>query len=317
LPDTSPELWEEEGKQWPLMAKPAALCCNETEMKMRKIYEFAGELLGTFILVFFGCGSVAVTVLFEAHQGLFQVAGVWGIGVMLAIYATRHLSCAHLNPAVSLAMVLGRRMTVRKLPVYLMGQFIGAFLAALVLYALFSHSISAYETLHGITRGTPDSIKTAMIFAEFYPNPGGNGVAAVSYWNALGGETAGTFLLVVMIFSLTEGCNVGRPDDALAPLFIGLTVTAIISVLAPLTQAGLNPARDFGPRLFAWLAGWGAAALPDQRFGFVVIYVLGPFAGGAAAGLLFIRLLEPMMKAKAGYPNCKKCNGENNDTKCT
>jgi glycerol uptake facilitator protein len=66
--------------------------------------EFIGELLGTFIMVLFGCGSVAVSVLFNTHQGLFQIAIVWGLGVSLAIYATRHLSCAHLNPAVTLAM---------------------------------------------------------------------------------------------------------------------------------------------------------------------------------------------------------------------
>ena len=65
------------------------------------------------------------------------------------------------------------------------------------------------------------------------------------------GELLGTFLLVLLIFALTEGCNVGRPDHAHAPVFNGLTVTALICLLAPLTQAGLNPARDFGPRLVA------------------------------------------------------------------
>lgn len=67
--------------------------------------EFLGELIGTFLLVLLGCGSVAVSVLFNAHQGLFQIAIVWGIGVTLAIYVTRSLSCAHLNPAVTLAML--------------------------------------------------------------------------------------------------------------------------------------------------------------------------------------------------------------------
>ena len=81
--------------------------------------------------------SVAAAVLFSAHSGLFQVAAIWGIGVTLAIYATRHLSCAHLNPAVSLAMVIGRRMTPSKLPAYLGGQFVGAFIAACLLYSLF------------------------------------------------------------------------------------------------------------------------------------------------------------------------------------
>ena len=71
---------------------------------------FAGEMLGTFILVFFGISAVAVSVLFSAHSGLFQVAMVWGIGVFIAIYCTRHLSWAHLNPAVSLAMVPESRL---------------------------------------------------------------------------------------------------------------------------------------------------------------------------------------------------------------
>jgi len=98
---------------------------------MRYSKEFIGETLGTFLLVLFGCGSVAVSVLFNGYQGIMQVALVWGIGVTLAIYLTRHLSCAHLNPAVSLAMVIGRRMSVRKLPVYLIAQFSGAILAGL------------------------------------------------------------------------------------------------------------------------------------------------------------------------------------------
>ena len=71
--------------------------------------EIIGESLGTYVLVLFGCGSVAVSVLFAAHQGLMQVAVAWGVGVTLAIYLTRHLSCAHLNPAVSLAMALSGR----------------------------------------------------------------------------------------------------------------------------------------------------------------------------------------------------------------
>jgi glycerol uptake facilitator protein len=69
------------------------------------VREFFGETIGTFLLVFFGCGSVAVTVLFSSHVGMFQIAAVWVLGVTLAIYATRHLFCAHLNPGVSIAMV--------------------------------------------------------------------------------------------------------------------------------------------------------------------------------------------------------------------
>ena len=267
--------------------------------------EFAGELIGTFILVLFGCGSVAVTILFGAHQGLFQIAMVWGLGVTLAIYATRHLSCAHLNPAVSIAMVLGRRMVPQRLPIYVAAQMLGAFLAAAVLYGLFSGSIATYETGQGIVRGTPESVKTAMIFGEFYPNPGAAPVATVSMLNAFSAEAVGTFLLVFMIFALTEGCNVGRPNQELAPLFIGLTVASIICLLAPLTQAGLNPARDLAPRLFAWMAGWGSAAFPDRHFGFLVVYVLGPITGAATASLFFVRLLEPIMASDNETCTCE------------
>ncbi len=76
--------------------------------------EFLGEFIGTFMLVLFGCGSVAVTTLFDAHQGLFQIAIIWGLAVTLGIYATRNLCCAHFNPAVSIAMVASRRMKAKK-----------------------------------------------------------------------------------------------------------------------------------------------------------------------------------------------------------
>jgi glycerol uptake facilitator protein len=260
--------------------------------------EFFGETIGTFLLVFFGCGSVAVTVLFSAHVGLFQVAAVWGIGVTLAIYATRYLSCAHLNPAVSIAMVISGRMSVRKLPIYLVAQFLGAFVAAVVLYALFSSSIVQYEAIHNVVRGMPGSNKTAMIFGEFYPNPGADISASVSTMNAFFAEAVGTFALVSLIFSLTDGCNIGRPDDSLTPLFIGLTVAVIISIIAPLTQAGLNPARDLSPRLFAYLAGWGNAALPDTHYGFLTVYVFGPITGGILSSLIVTKVITPLINSK-------------------
>ena len=264
--------------------------------------EFIGEALGTFMMVLFGCGSVAVSVLFNAHQGLMQVALAWGIGVTLAIYLTRHLSCAHLNPAVSLSMAVSGRMPFRKMPVYIGAQFSGAILAALTLYLLFASSIGAYENAHGIVRGSTESVKTAMMFGEYYPNPGAS--AIVSLPLAISAEAFGTFLLVLMIFALTEGCNVGRPDDALAPVFVGLTVTSIICLIAPLTQAGLNPARDLGPRLVAWLMGWGDAAFPDRVGGFFHVYVLAPLLGGVVASLFFVHMLEPAMKRPFDRCDC-------------
>lgn len=269
---------------------------------MRYSKEFIGETLGTFLLVLFGCGSVAVSILFGVYNGILQIAMVWGVGVTLAIYLTRHLSCAHLNPAVSLSMVVGGRMSVRKLPVYLTAQFVGAFLAGLVVYILFDPSISAYENTHHIIRGTAESVQTAKMFGEYYSAPGSK--AIVSLPLAIGAEAFGTFLLVLMIFALTEGCNLGRPHDALAPLFIGLTVASVICLIAPLTQAGLNPARDFGPRMVAWATGWGDAAFPDKVGGFFYVYILAPVIGGILASLFFVHLLEPTMKRSSVQCNC-------------
>jgi glycerol uptake facilitator protein len=265
--------------------------------------EFVGETLGTFMLVLFGCGSVAVSVLFNEQQGLFQIAMVWGIGVTLAIYLTRHLSCAHLNPAVSVAMVIAGRMNVRKLPAYLLAQFLGAIIAGIAIYTLFSASIAGFESANGIVRGSPDSIRTAKIFGEYYNN--GAGRYFVSMPLAIGAEAFGTFLLTLMIFALTEGCNVGRPDDAIAPVFIGLTVTSVICLIAPLTQAGLNPARDFGPRLVAMAAGWGKAAFPDAKGGFFLVYMLAPIVGSFLASLFFVNIIEPAMKKQSRPCDCK------------
>ncbi|NLG26053.1 MAG: aquaporin family protein [Clostridiales bacterium] len=255
--------------------------------------EFTGELLGTFLLVLFGCGSVANSVLFDAHQGLFQIAITWGVGVSLAIYATRDLSCAHLNPAVTLAMAACGRMAPRKVGTYLAGQFAGAILGGVAIYLFFGPSIASFEAAQGIVRGSEQSVRSARMFGEYYAQ-------GVSMPLAMAAEGFGTFLLVLTIFFLTEGCNLGRPDEKLAPLFIGLTVASVICLFAPLTQAGYNPARDFGPRLVAAAMGWGAAAFPDQQGGFFFVYMLAPVLGALLAGLAFTRLLEPMMKRGDG-----------------
>jgi len=258
-----------------------------------------GEFFGTFLLVFFGTSTVAVSVLFNAPAGLVQVAVVWGLGVTLAIYATRHLSCAHLNPAVSLGMVLAGRMDSRLLLPYWLFQLLGGMAAGGCVLLLFHSSIAGYETAHLIVRGDPASIKTAMLFGEYFPNPGFSAPwFKLSFSTAMFVEGFGTFLLVTMIFLLTDGCNVGRPGDSLAPVFIGGTVSALIAVTAPLTQTGINPARDFGPRIIAYLAGWGKIAIPGPKGGFFWVYIAAPLIGGVAAAVAFRFIIVPLMAAK-------------------
>ena len=260
--------------------------------------ELFGEAIGTFLLTLLGTGSVAVAVLYGEYSSIFQIAIVWGLAVALAIYLTRNLCPAHLNPAVSCAMVAGGRMAPGKLLPYILAQVAGAFVAGLTVYLLFGPSIAVYEAAHGILRGTPESIDTARMFGEFYPNPGDAAVSSVSLPLAIGAEAIGTFLLVLMIFALTEKSNEGRPSSSSAPLFIGLTVSSCICLVAPLTQAGLNPARDFGPRMVAWAFGWGKAAFPDAVGGFFWVYIIGPVVGAILSSLLFTRVMDPMLKEK-------------------
>ncbi|MCB2188064.1 MAG: aquaporin [Deltaproteobacteria bacterium] len=269
---------------------------------------YFGEFLGTFILVFFGTSAVAVAVLFHALVGLFQVAAVWGLGVTLAIYATRHLSCAHLNPAVTLGMVLAGRMRPRLLLPYWASQLLGAAAAGVVVLAVFGGAIAGYEAAQGIVRGAPESVRTAMIFGEYFPNPGvGLAWFTPSLGLAMAVEGLGAFLLVTMIFLLTEGCNVGRPSEGASPVFIGFTVAVLICVFAPFTQTGINPARDLGPRLVAWLAGWGAVAIPGPHGGFFWVYILAPLLGGAAASAFFRWAIVPFMVLKAQALNLCAC----------
>jgi glycerol uptake facilitator protein len=252
------------------------------------------ELAGTFLLVFFGCGSVHVAVLTGAMQGLWQVAMVWGLGVALAIYATAGISGAHLNPAITLAFAVYRKFSWARVGPYIVSQLAGAFLAAVILSILFSSILIDFESAHHIIRGQPGSEASAMIYGEYFPNPGaarGWSEGAVSHTQAMMAEGIGTAFLAFFVFALTEVRNHAAPRW-LVPLFIGLTVSIIIAVVAPLTQAGLNPARDFGPRLWAWMTGWGDVAIPGPRSGFFTVYILSPILGalaGAGAYQLLLR----------------------------
>src|SRR6476469_5254795 len=112
-----------------------------------------GEFFGTFLLVFFGCGSVCAAVTTGAQVGVFQVAIVWGLGIATAIYLTGSLSSAHLNPAVTIASAAWSRFPVRLVLPYVLVQMLGAFAAAAVLFSIFSGAIGGFEAKHNIVRG--------------------------------------------------------------------------------------------------------------------------------------------------------------------
>lgn len=256
-------------------------------------HALVGEVVGTYLLVLFGTGSVAAATLTGAQVGLWQVAVVWGFGVTLAIYASAALSGAHLNPAVSLAFALLRRDTfpVSRLLPYILAQLAGAVFAALTVAALFWPFLVRFELAKGIVRGAPGSELSAMVFGEYFPNPAMFGTdvvarALVTPVHAALVEGFGTAVLVFVIFAVTERGNNAAPPPNLAPFFIGFTVATLISLFAPITQAGWNPARDFGPRLVAFALGWGSIAIPGPEGGFWA-YIVGPFIGGPIGGFLW------------------------------
>jgi glycerol uptake facilitator protein len=244
--------------------------------------ELLGEFIGTAIIVFFGCGSVASAILFDSFNGLFQIAMVWCIGVTLAIYAAKRLSPAHLNPAVSLAMLIARKINFKQFSLYSISQFLGGVFGAALLFAIFHPTIEHYEATHAIIRGTSESVVTASMFGEFFPNPGfAEVVGQVPLWQAMGAELLGTGILVFMIFKLTFKEN----ESKLTPFYIGLTVAGLICLLAPISQGGFNPARDFGPRVFSYFAGWKDAAFQAPSWSFFTVYILGPMIGGALGAI--------------------------------
>jgi glycerol uptake facilitator protein len=264
----------------------------EIEIAKTPIPKWAiGEFFGTFLLVFFGCGSVSAAVATGAQVGVFQVAIVWGIGIATAIYLTGSLSSAHLNPAVTIASAAWSRFPLRLVIPYIFVQMLGSFAAAALLYSLFSGSLTAYETRHGIIRGQPGSEATAMVFGEYFPNPGGKPLddaarATMSPGAAFAAEVVGTAILLLVIFCATDERNAARPQ-ILTAATIGLTVTILISLFGPLTMACFNPARDLGPRIFSSLAGWRSVPFQANGWGWLTVYILAPIAGGLLGGAVY------------------------------
>lgn len=265
------------------------------------------EAIGTFLLVFFGCGAVHVALLTGELVGLWQVGIVWGIAIMLAIYVVGPISGAHINPAITLALAAWRLFPASRVVPYIAAQLVGAFAAAALLYFLFSPLLAAKEAVKNVVRGQAGSEVTAMCYGEYFPNPGplagGQELydivrhrqhnATVTVPIACAAEFLGTAILALVVLAVTQPAYEGGPKN-LAPVFIGLTITALICIIAPLTQASFNPARDFGPRLFAFFAGWGEIALPGPRgwWPTLAVYALSPIGGAIFGAGVYERILK-------------------------
>ena len=231
--------------------------------------EVVAEAFGTFVLVLFGTGVVAMVVLFGkgtpgeiVHGGYTNITLAWGLAVTMGVYLTARISGAHLNPAVTLALAAFRDFPWRKVLPYSLAQTLGAFCAAALTYLNYRPAF---------LRQDPDLSLTAGVFATFpaFPNAPMSGLLD---------QVVGTALLMLMILALTDEHNLAPPPN-LGPIMVGLVVVVIGMSFGGLHGYAINPARDFGPRLFTAVVGFKNNGLTDGTNQFL-IPIFGPLLGG-------------------------------------
>jgi glycerol uptake facilitator protein len=257
--------------------------------------ETISEFFGTMVLILFGDGCVATFALFNnlgpngaatpfANTWTVIIFG-WGFAVMLGIYVAGKVSGAHINPAVTLALAVTGNFPWRKVIPYWVAQVLGAFAAALILYYVYQGAIA--NALGGAALSA-DNVST--VGGVFYTSK----KDFVGTFGAFADEFVGTALLVGLILAIVDGKN--QPVQAnLNPLIIGILIVAIGASFGLNTGYAINPARDFGPRLWMAIAGGGTGALNDYTW----IPIVAPLLGGSAGGLIYKFTMGRVIEEKA------------------
>ncbi len=210
--------------------------------------ELLAEFLGTFVLITFGVGVVAQFVLSGGAAGSqLAINLVWGLAVTLGCYVAGGVSGAHMNPAVTIALAVHRGFPWRKVIPYTLAQLAGAFTASAVVYATYHEALNAFD---GGIRQVAGAHGTAGIWAT-YPQ-----AFLSTFPGGVIDQIVGTALLMAVIFALTDTRN-APPAAGQGPILVGLIVVAVGASFGFNSGYAINPARDFGPRLFTALAGWG------------------------------------------------------------
>ena len=245
------------------------------------------EAVGTAIIVQGGCGVVCAAKYAGSGATIFGIACGWGMSVALAVYATRAISGAHLNPAVTCALAATGKSPTEEAPPYILAQLVGATVAAAVNYACFAPGIAAFEASAGLVRGAAGSAASYAGAFAMVPN-----AALMGVGGALAAEVWMTGILVFLIMALTDA-DTGSVPDAAAPPLIGATVATLICTFGPVTGCGMNPARDLGPRLITLFAGWGTVAAEAAW-----VYTLGPVAGAILGATMYDQLFRGVAPKK-------------------
>jgi MIP family channel proteins len=243
--------------------------------------EAVAEFLGTLTLIVFGCGVVAQVVLSRQTAGEYlSINLAWGLAVTMAVYVCGGVSGAHLNPAVTIALAVLRGFSWSKVAPYIIAQIAGAFVGAAIVYVGYMEAFTNFD--NGI-RQVAGPQGTAGIFAT-YPQgflstfPGG-----------FLDQVIGTALLVGVIFGISDSRNT-PPPAGMAPLIVGLLVVLIGSTWGYNAGYAINPARDFGPRLFTFVAGWGGEVFRAGNSWWWVP-IIAPVIGGVLGGFVYDALI--------------------------
>ena len=254
--------------------------------------EMIGEFFGTMVLILFGDGCVATFALFKNLGGVptpfantwTVIIFGWGFAVMLGIYVAGAISGAHINPAVTLALAVSGRFPWRKVLPYWAAQVLGAFVAAAILWFVYQGAIS-----NALGGAALTSSNVSTIGGVFYTS----NKAFVGTFGAFGDEFVGTALLVGLIFAIIDVRN--QPVQAnLNPLIIGILIVAIGASFGLNTGYAINPARDFGPRLWITIVGGGTGSFNSYTW----IPIVAPLLGGTVGGLIFDYTIGKVLQAR-------------------
>src|SRR5215468_8064694 len=241
--------------------------------------ELYAEFLGTLVLIAFGAGVVAQVILSNKQNGEYlSINLAWGFGVTMGIYVAGGVSGAHLNPAVTLALAVRRDIPWSKFLPYAFAQIAGAFTGAAIVFLVYR---SAFNHFDGGTRMIAGDKGTAGIFAT-YPQ------SYLSTTGALIDQIVGTALLMLVIRGVGDARN--NAAGNLGPIVVGFLVMAIGMAFGLNAGYAINPARDFGPRLFTAIAGWGLEVFRANNFYFWVP-IVGPLIGGPLGALVYDALI--------------------------